>query len=84
MPNRIVAHRSSSSPHKAVFDRRKLLLSAGTNQLNGELNQLYDAKFLLTGGLNQRSGGGRKRSGDNEFREAAERVRLADDMVQRR
>lgn len=34
---------------EAVYHPGKLLLCGGTNQLNGELNQRYDVKFLLTG-----------------------------------
>jgi len=37
------------------------------NQLNGEHNQLCDARFLLTGDQGQRSGGGKRRRGDEEF-----------------
>jgi len=54
------------------------------NQLNGELIQLCDAKFLLTGDQSQRSGGGLVRRDDKDFREAAERVLLGVGMLWRR
>ena len=46
---------------EAVFHPGKLLLCGDPNQLSGELNQRYDAKFLLTGDHGQRSGVGMER-----------------------
>lgn len=54
---------------EAVFHPGKLLLCGDPNELSGELNQRYDARFLLTGELSQRSGGGMERWGGEEFRE---------------
>jgi len=65
---------------EAVCDRRKLLLCGDPNQLNGELNQRYDAKLLLSGDQRQRSGGGLVRSGGKYFRKPGRYGQLYQDM----